>query len=334
MMRLVKVGYVTSDEKCKTHGINLFDHSQYGGYEFCMFPIDPCTPLETQVKCDFIIHKIHIYFVEQLQLIDRNDILNRIQHFCDELKRIKIPLVDPWASVCETLYRSQVAHIISSCEFELNGIKIKSPPTFEVDSEIPDEEFIKIMAENNLNFPFMTKPRGGLLPKFRYDMSIHFSASVPGYASITDQFKQLIPCMIQKFYNHGGHLYKLYVIGDEWYISVRASVIDFDSKQLKPLFFKSCTISRKNCSSKASPKIKSSEISTHSTLDTDVIDSIVQRLKALLDFNLIGIDIIVDQSTNTYYIVDLNYFPGFKDIPDFRLKMLKLFHKMAIRLNI
>ncbi|KAF1742526.1 hypothetical protein MXB_4724, partial [Myxobolus squamalis] len=268
-MKIVKVGYVIVPNKKKTLNIDELNKTVFREYEFLMIRIDPIIPLKEQEKVDILIHKAHDYFIEELKMTDQSVLLAAMESFGRDAQNCQIPMIDSWTTISSMLDRVKIANILNQYQFQLNGIKVQSPQTVFIESGMSDPEFLDLMEQNNLRFPIMTKPSGGYLPKFRYDMSLHFSHNVKGFDKITDQFLQYIPCAIQQFYNHGGVLYKLYIIGDEWQVCSRPSIINLDRNNHTPIFFKSCTVSRKCGKCSISSKVGASNIPTSQTCGLD-----------------------------------------------------------------
>jgi len=52
-------------------------------------------------------------------------------------------------------------------------------------------------------------------------------------------------------------------------------------------------------------------------LDEDKINEITKDLGDCLNLTLFGYDVIIDNVTNDYYIVDVNYFQAFSGVKDF-----------------
>ena len=60
-------------------------------------------------------------------------------------------------------------------------------------------------------------------------------------------------------------------------------------------------------------------------LDEGISKLISRQLKNDLGFNFYGYDICIDDQTGDYYIVDINYFPGYKNTPTIGKNLLYLF---------
>jgi D-alanine-D-alanine ligase-like ATP-grasp enzyme len=43
---------------------------------------------------------------------------------------------------------------------------------------------------------------------------------------------------------------------------------------------------------------------------------ICEELTKTLKLTLFGLDVIINNKTGNYYLIDINYFPGYKNFPD------------------
>ncbi|KII70773.1 Inositol-tetrakisphosphate 1-kinase [Thelohanellus kitauei] len=331
----ITIGYVLSKHKVEVLKLAELNAYEQRGYTFRSIPIDPTIDLTCQERCDVIFHKIHDVLVDEKNYTDKRAVYNQIEKFTAQARLLKTVLLDRWSQIEVLTSRVKCAEIIQNLEFELNGVTVASPKTFLYDAPLKNESFLEALASHSISFPFLAKPTGGVLARSRYDMSIHFANECPGYRNVVDQLSNSVPCVIQQFFNHGGVLYKLYVIGDYYGVSVRPSIVDLDNTS-DAIFFKSNHISRiygtcgVTSSSVPPSNLKSllgpSNVPT--SLDMEVIGELVKRFKEKVYLELVGLDIIHHIPSNTYYVVDINYLPGFKGIPDVRSKLVDVFIKV------
>ena len=52
-------------------------------------------------------------------------------------------------------------------------------------------------------------------------------------------------------------------------------------------------------------------------LDDDRLQRIGDALHRQLNLTFFGFDVVIASGTDDYYVVDVNYFPGFKFVPNF-----------------
>ncbi|CAN6182990.1 unnamed protein product, partial [Urochloa humidicola] len=51
-------------------------------------------------------------------------------------------------------------------------------------------------------------------------------------------------------------------------------------------------------------------------VDTELVEEAGKFLKKLLGLTIFGFDVVVQEGTGDHVIVDLNYLPSFKEVPD------------------
>jgi len=124
------------------------------------------------------------------------------------------------------------------------------------------------------------------------------------------------PILVQQFINHNATIFKVFVIGDFFYIVKRPSIKNFyPDDSTRTIKFNSQNFA----SLHGNP--------TEELPEREFIDSINKYLSNNLGLTLIGFDIIKCSSTGTYYIIDANYFPGYTGVEDCPKKILDLIIK-------
>uniref|UniRef100_A0A3Q0QZL1 Inositol-tetrakisphosphate 1-kinase n=1 Tax=Amphilophus citrinellus TaxID=61819 RepID=A0A3Q0QZL1_AMPCI len=128
---------------------------------------------------------------------------------------------------------------------------------------------------------------------YSHEMCLLFSA-----ASLADIHP---PCVLQSFVNHGAVLYKVYVVGDKHCCVERPSIKNFPSGPCdrKTIFFNSHQVSKPESNS-----------------DLTSLD------EQMLGLALFGVDVIVNISTHTLTVIDINIFPGYEGMPQFFSSLL------------
>lgn len=54
-------------------------------------------------------------------------------------------------------------------------------------------------------------------------------------------------------------------------------------------------------------------------LDLGIVGQVCQKIQEYFGITCFGIDILKETKSNNYYIVDLNYLPSYKNIPNIHL---------------
>ncbi|CAF0924257.1 unnamed protein product [Rotaria sp. Silwood1] len=171
----------------------------------------------------------------------------------------------------------------------------------------------KMLINNQISFPIMCKPIQAHGDK-SHDMKIIFDNQ-----HLNDIEK---PCVLQKFIDHDGILFKVFAIGqDNYQIVQRNSIRNLDTYSSRDtISFHSSEVS----SSQADHILLSSDQSVIVTFDHKLVNKIAQTVQNLFELNLVGIDIIIDRNTGDYAVIDVNYFPGYEGITDFSSQLFHL----------
>ena len=141
------------------------------------------------------------------------------------------------------------------------------------------------------------------------------------------------PCVAQTFINHNARLFKLFLIKDRYYVIERPSLKNFKRGGLsqniyhflyfyskidlisdidcETVFFDSHNISKPNCSSDLTELDENDDMSYQNREpEKERLDRIVNVVSNKLGLSLLGIDVIIDNKTGRYAIIDMNAFPG------------------------
>ncbi|KAL2628709.1 hypothetical protein R1flu_013395 [Riccia fluitans] len=123
-----------------------------------------------------------------------------------------------------------------------------------------------------------------------------------------------LPAVVQEYVDHGAHQYKMYAIGSKLLYSRRkstpnASKLATRTDGAQALLFDSL----KSLPVEADTEMQEENLQK---LDFEIVQKAADWLRSKLGLTIIGFDIVVQSGTNDYIIVDVNYFPTFKDVPD------------------
>lgn len=169
------------------------------------------------------------------------------------------------------------------------------------------------------------------------------------------------PVVLQEFYNHDGVLFKVYVLGDHIQVFRRNSLpnlgpnvrnLVFDSQQPYPSGRDFGTdegveagdgsgSSLQDLEEDRDPKtpIKNGEdggccggkqIGVAPRVSVDQIRLAASQLSEAFQLEIFGFDVIVDKATGDLVVVDVNYFPSFKEIPDFPALLRAFLRRKAL----
>ena len=132
--------------------------------------------------------------------------------------------------------------------------------------------------------------------------------------------------MIQQYLNHDERIFKIYVMGEQIQINQKGSSpnISYETVGEDCIFFDSQISFSKQSKFKDLLKgFKESEI------ELKPISIIAKEISEKFSFTLFGFDLIRESSSGKFYLIDLNYFPGFSGVKEFRDILHKIFVSKA-----
>ncbi|XP_023930685.1 inositol-tetrakisphosphate 1-kinase [Lingula anatina] len=316
MTKIKRIGYWFSEEKY--HKLKWMDFEQYCSdchdhSEMELVRVDLSRPLHEQGPFDAIVHKLNDLVLladqgEQESIVQ----LNRFQEYMKNHPNIL--LLDPFQNARRLLNRYEVCKLITDSEICKGDSPIFIPEWAVVTSSDP-VKCKKILEESNVTYPLVCKP---LLAE-SHEMAIIFTEE--GMKDVQP------PYVAQSFINHSAILYKLYVVGDELFFVQRPSLKNFtpeSATETDTIFFHTFDVSKENSSvflNKMDPEDQKNDLiqprESH-------LRKITDSIRATLGMDLLGIDVIIEDDTGRYAVIDVNAFPGYKGIPEF-FKVLKDF---------
>jgi len=178
-----------------------------------------------------------------------------------------------------------------------------------------------------------------------------------------------MPCILQEYYNHDASLFKVYVLGDDVFVFHRPSLpnlpigecsnnasgsfVEFDSQRpypnLSDLMGESNTLLKDKCVYKQGESIykrykidTTSPSAARSFVTEDEIEPVVKTLRKAFGLELFGFDVLVTSSQHLVesvesslsakeiLVVDVNYFPSYKEVSNFPALLSKYLTQQAI----
>lgn len=127
------------------------------------------------------------------------------------------------------------------------------------------------------------------------------------------------PMVLQEFVNHGGVIFKVYVAGKHIKCVRRKSLPDVHEEQVQsteePLSFSQ--ISNLAATSGESVVMDANLLKADLPPDS-FIEDVANGLREALGLRLFNFDVIRDSKAgNHYYVIDINYFPGYAKMPEY-----------------
>ncbi|GMH54866.1 hypothetical protein TrRE_jg7120, partial [Triparma retinervis] len=212
-------------------------------------PLNLDLPLEGQHggRFDCILHKL----TEDLLLVSTSpspppppvlksiERLERLELYC--LKNKKCNLICPPRNVRTLMSRASIARILAGSLLHLRapGLHFSAPLHAVVRTPSDVEAFRARGSGHYLGYPIIAKPLDAAGTASSHKMTVVLRAE--GMGSLT------LPCLLQEYENHGGVLFKVYVLGGNVRVFSRPSLpdltagkvyerdkVDFDSQKPYP----------------------------------------------------------------------------------------------------
>lgn len=123
------------------------------------------------------------------------------------------------------------------------------------------------------------------------------------------------PLVLQEFVNHGGVLFKVYIVGDTVKVVRRFSLPDVDESE--SLGYGVIPFPRVSC---AAASADDADLDPHvgELPPPLLLDKLATELRRRLGLRLFNLDIIREHGTKDhYYVIDINYFPGYGKMPGY-----------------
>lgn len=297
-----RIGYWWSEKKSKKFiSAEFSEHCKSHGLELVKINLDE--PLTSQGPFLAIIHKLSDVMVKA----DQGDVASQIaSHAVEEYlsEHPETVVIDPLPNVRKLFDRFCQYRLVEDSDLGKKD-KVFTPAFVELTNNNPEENLQKL-KDAGVDFPFVCKPSLAHGSTLAHQMCLIF-----GKQGLKDVAP---PCVAQKFICHSAVLYKLFIIGKHYYIIERPSLKNFKAGDFPTIFFDSHSISKPYSAStlteldekdKECPVIKPKK---------ERLDRIVSVLQDQLGLDLFGIDVIVDNSTGHYAIIDMNTFPGYDGV--------------------
>lgn len=299
------------------------------------FPMDPTQsgliflPLTFELsissqlqEIDAILHKATDEIIS-IELSNSSGSSNRITYTSDMqlLKRYldnnpECCVIDPFNNIYPVLDRLKIQQILLGLE-ELNreGCRtIRAPHFLKVD-DFKEPTLIERLTEAKLSLPSIVKPQVACGVAEAHNMAIVFK--MEDYRDLSNP----CPAVIQEYVDHSSTIYKCYVLGEKLFYAVKKSIPNADmliklseKKGLKPLVFDSL---------KSLPIAKDGEqfegvcsMVKNWSIDIGLMTDAASWLRNKLDLTIFGFDVVIEEGSGDHVIVDVNYLPSFKEVPD------------------
>ncbi|CAN6688005.1 unnamed protein product [Malus baccata var. baccata] len=124
------------------------------------------------------------------------------------------------------------------------------------------------------------------------------------------------PLVLQEFVNHGGVLFKVYIVGEAIKVVRRFSLPNISKRELEKLAGV-LRFPRVSCAA-ASADDADLDPSVAELPQRPLLENLARELRQRLGLRLFNVDMIREHGTkDVFYVIDINYFPGYGKMPDY-----------------
>uniref|UniRef100_A0A1J3DR20 Inositol-tetrakisphosphate 1-kinase n=1 Tax=Noccaea caerulescens TaxID=107243 RepID=A0A1J3DR20_NOCCA len=303
MQRLV-VGYALTSKKKKSFlqpKLEVLARRK----NICFVPIDSNRPLSEQGPFDVVLHKL---LGKEWQ-----DVIEDYQQ-----KHPEVTVLDPPGAIQRIYNRQSMLQGMADLKLSDCSGSVFVPKQMVVlkDSASSADKVV----EAGLKFPLVAKPLWIDGTAKSHQLSLAYDRR--SLAELEP------PLVLQEFVNHGGVLFKVFVVGDVIKVVRRFSlpnVSNCEKSKVDGVF--------------QFPRVSSAAASAdNADLDPRVaelppkpfLEALVKELRSLLGLRLFNIDMIREHgSKNVFYVIDINYFPGYGKMPDYEQVFVDFFQNLA-----
>ncbi|KAI4366509.1 hypothetical protein MLD38_022380 [Melastoma candidum] len=290
--RFVVVGYALTTKKVESFlQPKLQSLARNKGIMFV--PIDQDKPLSDQGPFDVVLHK--------LSGKEWRQILEDYRQAHPE-----VTVLDPPDAIQHLRDRQYMLQEVAEMNFSDPDGNVGVPKQLVIKkdaSSIPDA-----VDRSGLRLPIVAKPLLADGSAKSHKLSLAYDE--PALEKLEP------PLVLQEFVNHGGVLFKVYVVGDTIKVVRRFSLPDVSKRELS-----------KNAGVFHFPRVSCAAASADDAdLDPSIaehpprtlLERFARELRQRLGLRLFNLDIIREHGTrDRFYVIDINYFPGYGKMPGY-----------------
>lgn len=296
--RRIRIGYALADKKRNSFiRPSLVELARERGID--LVAIDESRTLDEHGPFDCILHKRYgESWKTQLRLY--------------EMRNPGVVIIDHPEAIARLHNRISMLQVVSELESPLDK------ETFGIPKQIVIYDIVSLSDAatfSALRFPVIAKPLVADGSAKSHKMALVYHPA--GLA------KQKPPVVLQEFINHGGVIFKVYVVGDYVKCVKRKSLPDVTQEKLES---SEASVSFSQVSNLNS--VEDTEVRKYyekMNLDEtempprDFLTQIARGLRQATKLHLFNFDMIKDTTNvgNRYLVIDINYFPGYAKMPSY-----------------
>ncbi|PON49516.1 Inositol-tetrakisphosphate 1-kinase [Trema orientale] len=299
--RRYRVGYALEAKKVKTLILpSLVEHAKQKGID--LVPVDPSKPLTEQPPFHCIIHKLY-----------GQDWKQQLSEFSS--KHPNVPIIDPPERIEPLHNRISMLDCVTRIDSATVGIPRQAVAVMQDSKEA---------EELGLRFPVVAKPLVADGGGTSHEMYLVLNSR--GWESLRlrlkdkdkDEAGATSQLVVQEFVNHGGVVFKVYVVGRHVECVRRTSLPDISTPD---------AVSSSEDGLLPFSRISNAAVDKHNAQmpPRELVEEMAMALRAELGLRLFNFDVIRettstgshDDNNSKYVVIDINYFPGYAKMPNY-----------------
>lgn len=257
--------------------------------------------------------------------------MQRIQRLLDYHEHHSASLVDHPTAVQTVMSRADMAHTLQSCLQQVctpSGRTVGAP-AFAVMTKATDDSW------KHVAFPMIVKPLTAAGTKASHALTVILQSD--DSSTVQAILQEKVPCLCQEYCNHNAILYKVYVLGEFISVHARRSLpnlparrsaythLNFDSQCPYPHLADFGYLEEET--DDATEEGEEQTLTPDCDVQVDEVRPIVEALKRAFGLELFGFDILI--TTTTLRVVDVNYFPSYKEVVQFPMLLAQYLTQRA-----
>uniref|UniRef100_A0ACD5YA97 Uncharacterized protein n=1 Tax=Avena sativa TaxID=4498 RepID=A0ACD5YA97_AVESA len=259
--------------------------------------IDASRPLADQGPFHLIVHKLY-------------DQPWRAQLQAFSALHPSVPVLDPHAAIDRLLDRASMLDVVPA--LGVPGVGVPRQASVPDAAALADPGLL-----STLRFPLIAKPLAVDGSAGSHAMSLVYRPE--GLRGLQP------PLVLQEFVNHGGVLFKVYVVGDGATCVTRRSLPDVREGHLLLADDNPSLVPFANISNLPPPD-NAGDAGTTMPPAAGFVDEVARGLRRALGLHLFNFDMIRGED-GRHYLIDINYFPGYAKMPGYEIALTEFFAK-------
>ncbi|GLJ54220.1 hypothetical protein SUGI_1162680 [Cryptomeria japonica] len=251
----------------------------------------------------------------------------QLKEYCEKYPHVVV--IDPPEAIEKLHSRVSMLNGVEKLK-AMDGNESVSVP-LQIVVEKP-EELTDLKVLEVLKFPVIAKALLANGTGKSHDMSLVFNSE--GLKSLKP------PLVLQEFVNHNGVIFKVYVAGDFVECVKRKSLCDISYEKMQSSAVDVMPFSQiSNLAVDVEDHDEGMESEQAELPPARFIEDLASGLRDELGLSLFNFDLIRDsKARNQYFVIDINYFPGYAKMPGFEVVLTNFFcnlfhekHKISVK---